>query len=102
MTFSEHLREQFQTDPQLATEWRAMRPLLRIIRMMVLARSKYGWTQGDLARRMGVSRSKIKRVEAGNDVITDTFVAKFLALFADEDGVADQSGTDGVCVVPAE
>lgn len=49
-----------------------------------------------MARKMGVSRAKIKRVEAGNDVITDTFVARFFGVFIADEQIPDSSRADGI------
>ena len=84
MSFSDHFRSQL-TDPQFRLLWEGMRPSLRIIAMIKSARQLYGWSQGDLARKMGVSRAKIKRVEMGTDVLTDTFVAKFFMVFVEDE-----------------
>lgn len=51
--------------PEYVAELERLLPLERIARMVIQRRSERGWTQKELAERMGTSHSVISRIESG-------------------------------------
>ena len=52
-------------NPEYLAELERLMPFERIARMVIQRRSKRGWTQKELAERMGTSHSVISRIESG-------------------------------------
>lgn len=62
--FSEFLKEQMN-DPEFAEEYQALQPEMEYINAMLYARRELGWTQKELADRIGMRQSNISRIESG-------------------------------------
>lgn len=76
MTFEEHLANKLATDPEFRRHWEESEPAHRIIRAIVAARSRNGWSRWDLAKRMGTTPVAIAHAEETGDVTPD-FLARF-------------------------
>jgi transcriptional regulator with XRE-family HTH domain len=76
MTFEEFIEEEKARDPEFRREWEEGEPEFEIIRTLVGARSRLGWTQKELARRMGTDQPTISRAETTGQVTPD-FMARF-------------------------
>jgi len=64
--FSEFLKQR-QTDSEFRIIFEAERVKLRIARLVKTARTQHGWTQAQLARRIGTTQSVIARLESASD-----------------------------------
>jgi transcriptional regulator with XRE-family HTH domain len=62
MDFDSYLGQKLE-NPEFRREWEAGEPAFQIIRAFVGARALLGWTQTELARRMGTNQANISRVE---------------------------------------
>lgn len=68
-------------DPAARAEYERLAPRERLINQIIAARLKRGWSQGDLARALGVSRPVVSRLESGdNDPRWSTIVKVFTLL----------------------
>lgn len=52
-------------NPEYRAELERLMPFEKIARMVIQRRSEKGWTQQELAERMGTSHSVISRIESG-------------------------------------
>jgi ribosome-binding protein aMBF1 (putative translation factor) len=64
--FSEFLQQQ-QTDPKFRVLFEIERVRLRIAHLVKTARAQRGWTQAELAKRIGTTQSVIARLESVSD-----------------------------------
>lgn len=76
MTFDQFIAEEKQRDPEFRREWEEGEPEFQIISTVVGARSRLGWTQKELAKRMGTDQPTISRAETTGRV-TPEFVTRF-------------------------
>lgn len=76
MNFRDHLEKQLEADPELRREWEANEPAHQVIRALVGARAQRGWTQEELARRMGTTQANISRAESSGRASPE-FLARF-------------------------
>lgn len=53
-------------EPEVLTEYEALRPQYELISQIIKARNEQGITQAELARRAGTRQSNISRLESGN------------------------------------
>lgn len=53
-------------NPDVRTEYEALRPHYEIISQIIKVRSEQGLTQEELAEKTGIQRSNISRLESGN------------------------------------
>lgn len=68
-------------DPQARAEYERLEARERLIRQIIRARIQRGWSQGDLARALSVSRPVVSRLEAGDtDPKWSTIVKVFTLL----------------------
>ena len=68
-------------DPEARAEYERLEARERLINQVIAARIKRGWSQGDLARALGVSRPVVSRLESGdNDPRWSTIVKVFTLL----------------------
>ena len=63
-SFRNQLAEQLK-NPEFAAEWERQRPERDYIKAIIAARVETNLTQRDLAKRTGIRRSKISRIEKG-------------------------------------
>jgi transcriptional regulator with XRE-family HTH domain len=77
VNFRDHLKQQMEADPELRREWEDNEPAFQVIRAIIGARARLGWTQEELARRMGTTQANISRAET-----TGRVTAEFLDRFA--------------------
>lgn len=69
------------SDPEAAAEYARLAARERPINQIIAARIRRGWSQGDLARALGVSRPVVSRLESGdNDPRWSTIVKVFTLL----------------------
>ncbi len=64
MKLSEY-REQLLHDPDYMTAEEELRPLLDLADMVLAQRLARGWSQADLAERVGTKQANISRLESG-------------------------------------
>jgi transcriptional regulator with XRE-family HTH domain len=76
--FREYLRQELERDPEFRREWEESEPAFRVINALVGARCRFGWTQAELARRMGTTQANISRAE-NTGRVTPHFLARFAA-----------------------
>jgi DNA-binding XRE family transcriptional regulator len=60
------VESEFLSDPEIKTEYEAMRPHYEIVAQIIKARNEQGLTQEALAERTGIQRCNISRLESGN------------------------------------
>jgi transcriptional regulator with XRE-family HTH domain len=78
LDFREYLRQELERDPEFRREWEADEPAFRVVNALVGARCRFGWTQAELARRMGTTQANISRAE-NTGRVTPHFLARFAA-----------------------
>ncbi|MBI4316847.1 MAG: helix-turn-helix transcriptional regulator [Chloroflexi bacterium] len=61
----EQVRAKFMREPEFREEWERQRPQREFSSALIRARLNAGISQSELARRVGVSRPVIARLEAG-------------------------------------
>jgi DNA-binding XRE family transcriptional regulator len=80
LTF-EQATELLLDDPGARAEYERRQPRERLINQIIAARIRRGWSQGELARVLGVSRPVISRLESGDvDPKWSTIVKVYTAL----------------------
>jgi transcriptional regulator with XRE-family HTH domain len=65
-TWRQLQEEMFAADPEAAREYARLKPLFSVMGDVVRLRSSRGFTQAQLAERMGRKQPSIGRFEAGN------------------------------------
>jgi transcriptional regulator with XRE-family HTH domain len=78
MNFREHLKQKLASDPEFRRQWEKDAPAREVIHAIVGVRVRYGWTQKELAERMGTQQAAISRAETTGRV-TPEFMARFAA-----------------------
>ena len=63
--FREFLKQELERDPEFRREWEADEPARKVAHAVIGARCRLGWTQAELAERMGTTQSAIARMEGG-------------------------------------
>ena len=59
-------REIFAKRPEVEAEYEDLRPQYELVSQFITARNEEGLSQEDLAKRTGIARSNISRLESGN------------------------------------
>jgi len=80
MKLSEY-REQLQQDPDYRAAEEELRPLLDLADMVLAQRLARGWSQADLAERVGTKQANISRLESGLANPSVRFLQKLAAAF---------------------
>ncbi|HJX11636.1 MAG TPA: helix-turn-helix domain-containing protein [Candidatus Binatia bacterium] len=65
MNFRQH-KEKLIKNPKVRTEYERLGPEFLLAQSLIRARLKRGWTQAELARRVGMQQPNIARLEGGN------------------------------------
>ena len=65
MNFRRH-KERLLKNPKVRKEYDKLEPEFQLARSLITARLKKGWTQAELARRVGMQQPNIARLEGGN------------------------------------
>ena len=65
MNFRQH-KEKLLKSPKVQKEYDKLEPEFQLARSLITARLKKGWTQAELARRVGMRQPNIARLEGGN------------------------------------
>ena len=65
MNFRQH-KEKLLKDAKVRKEYRKLEPEFQLAESLITARLKKGWTQAELARRVGMQQPNIARLEGGN------------------------------------
>ena len=60
------LRKELLNNDEVRAEYEALRPQYELIEQIIIARTKQGITQEELAKRAGTKQSNISRFEGGN------------------------------------
>src|SRR5437660_9444095 len=76
MNFRDFLERELARDPEFRCEWEASEPFRKVVHALVGARCRLGWTQAELARRMGTTQANISRAE-NTGRVTPHFLARF-------------------------
>ena len=58
-------KKELLKDPEVRTEYEALRPEMEVIRALIGARIEQNLTQEQLAQRSGIRQSNISRIESG-------------------------------------
>ena len=66
MNLSDYKAQIFKERPQVKEEYDALGPQYEIIRAEIESRKRAGWTQAELAERMGTAQANISRFESGS------------------------------------
>ncbi len=64
MNFRQH-KEKLLKNPKVRTEYERLGPEFLLAQSLIRARLKKGWTQAELARRVGMQQPNIARLEGG-------------------------------------
>lgn len=82
--YDEHIAEMEANDPAFRAERERLRPQFEFRKALIGARLQLGWTQKELAERMGTKQSAIARLESGTQMPTlDTLFRLAAALGVD-------------------
>lgn len=65
MNFRQH-KERLLKDSKVRKEYDRLAPEFHLAQSLIKARLKKGWTQAELARRVGMQQPNIARLEGGN------------------------------------
>lgn len=65
MNFREHKRT-LLTNRKVRKEYQKLEPEFQLAQSLISARLKKGWSQAELARRVGMQQPNIARLEGGN------------------------------------
>lgn len=76
MTKWEDLEKELLSDPATKREFDKLAPRYAVISQLIAARNKKGFTQGQLAKKMGTKQSAIARLESGTVNPTIGFLDK--------------------------
>lgn len=63
-------------DPEYKKAYEDLEPEFEIIKATIIARAKYGLTQRQLAKRIGITQSSLARFESGRTNPTLSFLQK--------------------------
>ena len=65
MNFRQH-KDKLLKNPKVRSEYEKLGPEFLLAQSLIRARLKKGWTQAELARRVGMQQPNIARLEGGN------------------------------------
>jgi transcriptional regulator with XRE-family HTH domain len=65
MNFLQH-KERLLKNVKVRKEYDKLEPEFQLAQSLITARLKKGWTQAELARRVGIQQPNIARLEGGN------------------------------------
>jgi ribosome-binding protein aMBF1 (putative translation factor) len=68
-------------DPEYQKQIHRLAPYERVARMVIMRRMLAGWTQQELAERMGTSHSVISRIESGQHATSVRTLARLADAF---------------------
>ena len=72
----EDLKRELFKRPGARKAYEQMQPEFQIIRRLALARAKKGFSQRNLAKKIGITQSALARFETGNTNPTLSFIQK--------------------------
>lgn len=70
------LKNEIMQDPLVAQEYAHLAPKYQLISKLISARKKQGFTQRELATKIGTKQSAIARLESGNSNPSFDFLVK--------------------------
>ena len=70
------IRKELLKNPEVRREYEKLRPRYELISQLISARMRKGFTQAQLAKRMGTKQSAIARVEGGDSNPSIAFLEK--------------------------
>ena len=78
------LRNELRQDPEYASAQRELKPLLDLADEILALRMERGWSQAELAQRVGTRQANISRIENGLGNPTYSFLQKLADAFGTE------------------
>lgn len=70
------LREELLQDPEVHREYEKLKPRYELISQLISARARRGFTQAQLAKKVGTKQSAIARAESGSVNLSIGFLEK--------------------------
>lgn len=70
------LKKELLKDKKVAKEYKRLKPYYSLVNKLIEARIKRGFTQGQLAEKIGTKQSAIARLESGNANPSIAFLQK--------------------------
>lgn len=70
------VKKEWLKDPEVKKEYDRLGPRYKLISDLIALRNKNGWTQTDVARKLGTKQSAIARIESGDENLTIDSVQK--------------------------
>lgn len=70
------LREELLQDPEVRKEYERLKPRYELISQLIGARTRKGFTQAELAKKVGTKQSAIARAESGSANLSIGFLEK--------------------------
>jgi transcriptional regulator with XRE-family HTH domain len=77
VNFDDYLQQKLD-DPEFRQEWEALAPAFQVVCTLIETRNRLGWTQAELAQRMGTTAACVSRAESTGEA-TPEFLAQFAA-----------------------
>ena len=77
---SDHIKESLE-DPEFRAEYERLAPYEELARIVIMRRATLGFTQAELAARMGTTASAISRIESGQHATSPQTVKKLADAF---------------------
>ena len=68
MTKLSDLKDKWLQDPEFKSEYDALKPEFELANSFIRARIESGFTQEQVAKKMGTTQSVIARLESGNNI----------------------------------
>lgn len=91
-TVSDHIAE-CQQDPDFRAEYERLRPYDEFARIVLMRRAALGWTQAELAARMGSTASEVSRIESGQHATNPQTLKKLADAFGVRAVIGFESGS---------
>lgn len=77
MTDISELKKKWLTDPKVKEEYQKLSPEFELAKTFIKARTKAGFTQQEIAKKMGTTQSVIARLESGKVLPSMKTIVKY-------------------------